>query len=163
MGLTQLPQIGGGALKDFDFKRRSSGNITVSGTAWANIDTGIDIILNASTGDVVEVGASFMWSSETRNGVLDVASIVGGVPVNYWGRDGAESALSSGINGWWGHISAISNAGGSVLRTLLAADISAGIVTLRLRGRTFAAGTKTIFANSDDHFTWFAKNLGPVP
>lgn len=144
------------------FSRRTSGNIAIVNAAWQDIAVDLDIVLEAQVGDTIEVGVTGSWMGEALNGYLDVVTRVNGVQVsNISGV--TESGTSEGVTGWYGLPSAWSPVGGSVMNTLVAGDISAnGLVTLRLRGRTNAAGTKSIAATAAIPFQFWAKNLGPM-
>lgn len=157
--LIRLGGLGQG-LVDYGFVKRSSGDLTLNNTAWTNVDTGIDIVLTAVAGDVIEVAGSFAWDAGSPNVCLDVATIVSGSPVNYVGATGGGSDL--GIAGWIG-IAAVSYASGaSVMYTLVSGDISAGTVTLRLRYRTTSAANRILRSSTTIPLHWSAKNLGPA-
>lgn len=156
---------GGGAtgqgLRDFEMAKRTSGNVTCNSTTWANFDTGLDLVLSASTGDTIEVGISGWWSNESVYCGLDVATIVSAAPVNYV-SGGAGGATTFGVMAWIGTDGVQPPVGGSVLYELVSGDISGGTVTLRIRYRTSAGSNKVMRANIDNPFHWFAKNLGPA-
>jgi hypothetical protein len=146
--------------------KRTSGSLTVSSATWVDLDTGLDLVLNASTGDVIEVAVSGVWGVENIPGRLDVVSVVSNSPVNSFGRDAAPDNNHIGIGGW-SNIAGLPNfeesISGSFFRTLVSGDISSGTVTLRLRRRTLSpASNKTIYATSELPFEWWARNHGPV-
>lgn len=151
---------GPATVKDIETKSRSSGNLTLNSTAWANVDTALDIALNAATGDVVEVGLSGVAASEATVLGLDAATLVSGAVVTVVSSGAAESATSEGVMAWRPTESTTSNCGGSVLYTLQATDISLGTVTLRLRYRTGTAANKTLNANSNQRLVFWAINHG---
>ena len=142
---------------------RSTGDLTLNSTTWADlptIGTTWDAVLAAQTGDVIECGVSAFWNAEAVVGHLDVATIVSAAAVNYFATAGGASGY--GVPNWAGIANAQSNAGGPYLYTLVAADISSGTVTLRLRYRTSAASNKTLYAQSILPLQFYAKNLGPA-
>lgn len=152
-------QSGSSVLKDFDFKTRSSANVTVNGTAYADLDTGLDIVLTAASGDVIEVSAAGRWATENVQAYMDVATIVSGSPVNYVSGSGS---TGEGVQSWQGYGNANTNIAGTVMYTLVSGDISSGTVTLRLRVRTLTAANKTFVSGSTNVFKWSAKNYGPI-
>jgi hypothetical protein len=140
--------------------RRTSGNITLTSTSWANVDTGLDLTLPAATGDYVEVELNAFLGSEAAYTRLDVGSLVSAAIVNTWGANGAESAGSEGAGGWTGITGVFTPVSGGIGRVLVAGDITDGNVVLRLRYRTDA--NKTLNANSNNQLVFMAKNFGPV-
>lgn len=150
-----------GRVLDFDKMTRTAGSLSTSSTSYVNLSTTIDITLSGVlVGDVIEVGASMLYDAQAVQAVMDVATIVAGSPINY--ISGAGSA-GEGVSAWWGEGTATQTpSGGTVLYTLVAGDLSAGTVLLRLRWRTRTAASKTVFATSTIPFHWYAKNLGPL-
>lgn len=151
---------GGSGLLDIVSASRSSGNITLNGTSWANVDTGLDLVLNAVAGDWIDVSPSgrLAAGAGSTHTFFDVATIVGGSPVNYFGTAGGAS--EEGINGWRCQDTADARITGSALRQLVSGDISSGTVTLRLRYRQDTAGNRLFVAGTSNPFKWWAKNLG---
>lgn len=150
----------GQGLKDFAFASRTSGTITVNGTSWANLDTGLDLAITAATGDIIQVGISAAWNSEAVNAGLDVVSLVSAAPVNSLATGATPSDSNHGIAGWFGGSGVVATPGSSVMYTLQSGDISGGTVTLRLRVRTLTAANKTLNATAPLPLAWWAKNLG---
>jgi hypothetical protein len=110
----------------------------------------------------VEVALVGGFNNEAVEGFLDFVTVVGGVVTNSFGADGAPSNSHGGILAWRGLSSRFEFMGGSFFRTLAAGDISAGTVTLRLRGRTGTLANKTLFATTDTPLEYWARNHGPV-
>ncbi len=144
--------------------KRTAGNLSTASTTWIDFDTGLDLVLRASAGDVIEVAASGFTNNATSTSLLDVVTIVSGNPVNSFAVDGPPSGFSNGIGAWMsvGGSATTSAISGSFFRTLVAGDISSGTVTLRLRRRVDTPVSKTILADSNIPFEWFARNHGPV-
>lgn len=157
--LKLVPPVG--TIKDFAMAKRTSGNITANSTSWANLDTGLDLALIASVGDVIEVGLSAYYGGAENVSIgLDVVTVVGGSPVT--SLSGADGASDFGVQAWANRVAGITNIGGTILGpALTSADISSGTVTLRLRYRTHIGSNKTVSANTNEPFHWYAKNLGP--
>lgn len=147
----------------FKKAQRTAGHVTFSSTTPTALDTALDLTLAASVGDEIEVGVNGAWggSGTTNYGALDVASLVAGSAVNWWGT--GIGGANYGIVGW---LSLNANQdrifGGSKLRTIVAGDIASGYVTLRLFGWVTTAGSKQVFADTALPFQFWAKNLGPV-
>lgn len=142
-------------------KTRTSGNITLAAsTAWKNVDTGLDLTLAAEPGDEIEVSLAGAWSNEAVAAVLDVCTLVGGTPVNHFIASGGVGDTP----GAWGELTggAFASITGSVSRVLVAGDISAATVTLRLRARQVAATAKAIQAVAVSPLIFTARNRGPV-
>jgi hypothetical protein len=152
----------GQGLVDFAKATRQSTSLTVNGTSWADLDTGLDLVLTAATSDIIEVGASLFWGNEATTGNLDVATIVSASPVNSVATGATPDNANNGISAWRGAASQSISCGGSIMYTLQSGDISSGTVTLRLRVRTAAATNKVVFATAVLPFHWWAKNLGPA-
>jgi hypothetical protein len=149
--------------RDFDHKRRTAGNITTGSTNWADVDTGIDIVLNADTDDVIEVGLSALIGTEAFDIYLDAVTVVSGSPVNSVGAAGAVSTAPPpyGVSGWYGWSGEEGAVGCSVLYTVVAGDLSSGTVTFRLRYATQSGSSRTLYAQTNNPLAWYAKNLGP--
>lgn len=149
-----------GPVKDVQFAKRTVGNLTLNGTAWANLDTGLDLVLDAASGDIVIVGMSGRFQSENVAAFLDVASLVSASPVNYWAEDGAENSSSQGVQAWKGPNGVEVPFGGSIMRTLVSGDIAGGTLTLRFRARTFTASNKVLSASTNIPLDVWAINYG---
>jgi hypothetical protein len=160
--VTAIAGGGGGTgqgFKDFDKKKRTSGNITLSAAVntIADLDTTLDITLAAAAGDEIEVGIMGL-SGAGGEGSMDVATVVAGSPVSYFG------GLAAGTgNGPWHWSPNDSMFSGSLMKTLAAGDVSGGTVTLRLRYQNWDGTTKILYASTATPLQFWAKNLGPIP
>lgn len=164
MNTAWLPAAGSYANR-YDRKKRTSGNITLSSSlAWANVDTNLDITLNASAGDVIEYCVSGIVGSAAVEAYFDVVTIVSGSPTNSFGYDAAPAnpTTSYGVSGWFCLTGAVATIAGSAFRTLVSGDISSGTVTLRLRYGMQNATTRTLNATTAQPLEVWARNLGPV-
>lgn len=148
----------------FKFSRHTSGNVSVTSTSWANFDTGLDLVLDAQTGDVVEVGLSALGDSAgTAADILfDAGTLVSSAIVNVVSTGTSENGSSDGVAAWYCYRSMLAGAGGSVMYALQAGDIASGTVTLRVRVRLSSAGSRSVLASTNDPVCFWAKNLGPV-
>jgi len=142
--------------------KRTGGDLTLNSTTWANLDTVLDLVLDAVIGDLVEVGMSGLHGAESPTSYIDVVSLVSSSPVNSWSRDGAEAAAHNGLMAWRGQGSEQHTAGGQIIREIVSGDLSSGTVTLRFRYKTSTASNKTMFATVDNPLHVWAKNHGPV-
>lgn len=145
----------------FKHVRRTSGNLILNNTAWTNLDTALDLVLSAQIGDVIEAAFSARWENEAFGVGIDVHSWVSGAAVTAWSSGVAPTGTGLGVRAWYGLGGVAYGVGGSVMNTLVAGDISAGTVTLRLRFRNAAAGNRTLYASADEPLQFSAKNLGP--
>lgn len=147
----------GRALIDFAKAQRTSGSYTLNSTTVADLDTGIDLTLNGvMAGDELEVGMSGLWSSEGVTAQLDVATIVGGSPVNYVGG-GLVASTTDGLNFTYTTGAAVRPFGGCEFYTLQSGDISSGSVLLRIRYKTGTAANKTLLGVTQNDFKWYAR------
>jgi hypothetical protein len=144
------------------FFHRSAGNLTLASSTWADlptIGTTWDAVLAAQGGDTIEAGISGVLGSENVQMHFDACTVVAGTVVNYFASGTASGA---GTLAWLGEGAHTTNIGGSAMRTLVAGDLSAGTVTLRLRYRGSSATSRTLYASSDLWFHFWVKNIGPV-
>jgi len=141
--------------------RRTAGDLTVNGTSWADLDNGLDLVLAAVVaGDLVQVGLTAIWNSETVTGALDAVSIVSASPVTSWGADAAPNNTYDGVLAWFGQASQIESIGGSVIRAVVSGDLAAGSLTIRFRVRTTTAANKLLFATAVNPICVYAINHG---
>lgn len=136
--------------------RRTSGSLTPASTSWANLDTGLDLVIAATAGQWIEVGLSGNWSSEATSGCIGANTVDGGNSIT----GTAEASTTEGVQAWRGSNAAVSPIGGSVLYQVVSGDISGGNVTIRFRIRCTSAVTKTLFATSDKPLQVWARNVG---
>lgn len=147
------------------FSKRASTDLTLNSTVWANVDTALDLALTAQAGDIVEVALS----GTTGNAgsafalLMDAVSLVAGAPVNSWAEDGTPDNTHNGIGGWRSDVASgvIQHVGGSIMKRVVAGDLSGSTLTLRLRYRTSSAANVTLFATTANPVHFSAKNHGP--
>lgn len=134
---TGLTGVGGASLVDFAKSRRTSGDITISSTqtTWQNLDTGLDLVVDAEAGDIIQVSVSLRTSSAAVFKSFDVCTVVAGSPVNYFGSGEVTSTSGNGITGLTCISGAIDFQAATAYYIVQAGDISGGQVTLRLRTR----------------------------
>lgn len=152
---------GGGSIVDYHIQRYTAGSISLNSTSWADVSGPADLVVDASAGDILMVGISALWGSQSLEGYLDFATRVSGSPVNYI-SGGAAGSSNRGVVGWQSTGSNTLNeyAQGALPYVVQEGDISGGTVTLRLRYRTSAGSTKTLFATDDIPLHLFVTNVG---
>lgn len=165
IGLLPAPTSGGGTgqgLTDYAFTKRTSGDVTLNGTSWGNVDTGMDLTLTAVSGDTVEVAVSAWYGNEAVTASLDVVTMVSASPVNSLATGAAPDNANFGIAGLRiaSTSAVVANASACIMYTLQSGDISGGAVTLRLRYRTSTAANRTLNATAAVPLHFSAKNLG---
>jgi hypothetical protein len=138
---------------------RTPGDLTLaaSATAWAAVDTGSDLTLDAQVGDTITVNAGAYVSSVSSAMFFDVASMVSGSPVNYWGGSGGSGDF--GITAWTVPSGGAAGIGGAWPRAISAGDLVNGKVTLRL---LYRGGGATVNASAGRPLMFMIDNIGPV-
>lgn len=146
--------------------RRTSGDVTLNSTAWANVDTSLDLTLNeCQVGDEIIFGVSGLSANEATGVNMDVVTVVSAAAVSSFGaRGAATAAISSGtipaLYAPTGVYAALS--GVTPPYTVVAGDLVDGSVTLRLRYATDAATNKVLFGSVQVPLDVWAMNLGPA-
>lgn len=141
--------------------RRTSGNLTLNSTSWANVDTGLDLTLAAAAGDIVEVGLSGLIQGGPDL-YLDAVTIVSSTVTNSIGHNGAVVATGNGVVAWRGNASVYTSVGGPMWYKVVSGDVSGGNILLRLRYRTSSATNATLWGNTDLPLVFTARNHGAV-
>lgn len=150
--------------RSFKRAQRTSGNITLNQTAATDVDAGLDLILAAQVGDLIEYGISGRTDATASDVGFDVYTWVAGAPVSSFGPGLTTGlAAAAGVPHWYAPASAFRSIEGPMLGPpLIAGDLSGGLVTLRLRYAKSAATAKTLNADAATPLTVWAKNLGPA-
>lgn len=144
--------------------RRESTDLTVTQTARTNaLDTALDITLNATIGDVLEITPAFMVANNNANNdifQLDVATIVSAAVVNWVSGSGSTTGVPA-----WNRVATVTThrigVSGAIPYTVVAGDISGGTVKLSLYAFV-TAGSYNVYARVVAPFVWMVKNIGPV-
>lgn len=140
------------------FAQRTAGDVTAPNglSAWAAVDTALDLTLPAAVGDKVEISLTASWgSSSTVNGRLRPVSIVSGSVVNV-----LAGSTNYGVAAWSNPLGVqYSGASGTVMYAVQSGDLSSGQITVRLEVRADGTG-QSIRANSDAPLHFSLKNLG---
>ena len=117
---------------------------------------GTAIPLRAGAGDRIIVGVSGLWDNQAPNGMLMASTVIAGAVVNDF-----LSGQDNGLLCWFGAGSVFSGiSGNSPPYSVVAGDLSNGIVTVQLKFRASAAG-KVLRATAVDTLVVWAENLGP--
>lgn len=139
---------------------RTSGDITISNTgSFGNVDTGIDLVFAAQTGDIIELGANALLKSSSQQLIVTASTIVSGSVVN---NLASGTSTEKPIHNWSKYNNAPSSGimAGGVIYTLQSGDISGGNVTIRLRALV-GSGTSDFHATSGNPLIWWAKQYRP--
>ena len=150
----------GGSFVDYDHVRLTTGNKTITSTTWIDLDTSLDLVVTAATGDLIEASLNGLWADTAQFGFLDLATWVSGAGVNWFGSGELTTSTGNGINNWSHTNDAVFNGmGGPVHLVVQAGDISGGTVTLRLRTRV--AASLILRCNTSDPLMITAKVFRP--
>lgn len=148
----------------FRTARSTAGDITLNSTAWANVDTALDMTIEAQVGDVLMYTPSALTGAQTVDTYFDVVTLVSSAPLNSFAKAGAVEA-SPGTMGWqaWFCLpTALMTLSGPAWYTVVAGDIVSGQVTTRLRYATFSATNRTLYRNANNPLAVMLHNLGPA-
>jgi hypothetical protein len=144
--------------------RRTTGDITLGTSAnWANVDTAVDFVLAAAVGDELEYAINGYLTTTAGSGSFDVCTVVAGAPVNSFANGGAVTAAPPpyGVQGWTMPGSTLAPVAGSAWYTVVAGDLVAGYVTLRLRYQLGVA-SRVLYSSANNPLFLCARNLGPA-
>lgn len=142
---------------DYDIQSYTGGDISLTSTTPVAVSGPSDLIVRASTGDMIFLGIVAMPTAATAQSMrFDYATMVSGSPVNY---------LSSG-NGtplavpphWYIGSAEVVTAQGHHPYIVQSSDISSGTVTFRLYYSV--SGTRTVNADSTQPLILSAINIG---
>lgn len=143
--------------------RSSHADYAIASTAWANLDTGLDLTVEAQTGDVLKAYVDALWDNQAFIGCLNAVTVVSGTIVNYFGQNEPTTTSGYGLPAWYAPaLTGLQWAtGGSGRYTVQAGDVASGQVTVRLRARITTAGSRNLFATTLP-FDFAVENIGPV-
>lgn len=150
--------------RQFKKKTLTSGDITLNQTAVTNVSTALDITLDAQVGDEIEYNISGLLSNINQTVCFDVYSVVSSATVNPFGAGlSASLASTQGVQGWFqGNDGLYARLNGGAIHTVIAGDLDTnGRITLRLQYAKVSATARTLYANTNNPLTVWAKNLGP--
>ena len=149
-----MPYPGYQRSRNFKFQNAGS-DITITATSMTAVPVISDMVLEAQSGDVIEIGVQTRWDTGTMYGRLVAATVVSNTPVSYAGHP------TAGLGTWLGLQNTLTSIGPSVHLTLGANDVSNGLVTIRFYARLDSAGSRVLGYTADLTQFW-VKNLGPV-
>lgn len=127
---------------------RTSGDVTMNNTGafTADVDTGLDLTIAATAGDVVRLAVQCSVGAEAAISAFDFVTRVSAADVNFV-SSGTATPYTWGIPGSRGEISTAISINAATLYTVAAGDISGGNVTFRLRYKLHTATNKTLYAS----------------
>jgi hypothetical protein len=129
---------------------RTTGNLTLGSTTWADVDTALDLVFTASAGDWLEINLQAYVTSEAANRLyFEGFTRVSGADVNGIGIPVAAASANSGPPLWTTPANYMGPVGGPVLYQVQSGDVSSGQVTVRLKYSTdTATPTRAVSASS---------------
>lgn len=133
----------------------TTGTLTLTSTSWADVGGPADLAIAAVAGNIVLISVNGHWGNEATIGFLDVSVVASGNAVSGI----AFSATSQGVGSWRGASGAQQPIGGMIPYVVQPADVVAGVVTFRLRGRTNTATNKTMIASANQAMVLAGVNL----
>lgn len=149
---------GGGGSITVKRVRKTSANYSLTSTTWAAMDATTDVTIAAAVGDLIAYSLTGKWNNDAGQGRIDVATVVGGSVVSYFG-DASGTNVGDGVVAWFTPGGVFTSVTGEVNHVLVAGDIDAGNVTLSLRYRVGA--TKAFMAGSTAPLFIRVTNYGP--
>lgn len=121
-------------------------NITLSSTSYTAVDTGMDLTLAASAGDVLQALHIYRVANTTAAYLLfDAATWVSGAAVNYFGT----GPSANGVSAWIALSGEDTARASGVFYTVQSGDIVSGNVTVRLLYRLINNGASSRVLNRD--------------
>lgn len=129
--------------------KRSSGDLTFNTTGWQDVSTSLDLVFpSVPVGSVVSYSPAFTVESINNPFAFDVATIVSGSPVNYFGTSGGAS--DNGVPGWYALGDGFKAVSGTAQYVVQSGDLdSSGNLTLRLRIRPANTTARKVYANAN--------------
>jgi hypothetical protein len=161
LGVGRSTSSSGGNPVRYDIERYTGGDITVSSTtAGADLASLSDVVVAATTGDLLMIGLSARPETNNTSSLrLDVKFITGATE-NYVSSE-TTTPSAQGISGWfWAASSTAGGKGGEQFYIVQAADIASGNVTCSLRAWLSGAQNWVLAADSDAPFKFWVRNLG---
>jgi lysophospholipase L1-like esterase len=149
-----------GSLGSVQVKRRTAGNVSFVSSAsgvYTPVDTGLDLTLAAKAGDVLRIELSALVGNQAGDLEFNVATMVGGAPVNYAANRIA--GVTASVTGWYTPGGVMAPLSGSIFYDVQAGDLSGGTITLRLLAKN-GTTARTIYGASNLPLMFAAQNLG---
>lgn len=156
-------EAGGSGSVVMDSNIKTDGDVALTSSGWQNFDTGTDITLAAASGDWVEVGLSLLASAVNNTLAWDVVTVVSAAPVtSLAGKIAVASRPANGAMVWYcpnssGTTGINRPQGGSIMYQLGAGDVSGGNVLLRVQVNPINTTSRTVSANTNTPFEFWAK------
>jgi len=146
--------------RSYKTAKRTAGNVTVGAAAF-NVDTALDMTIPAQVGDTLRYAISSRFNASTgSDATVDVGTLVSAAIVNYFGGG---MTVGAGWQGWYcANTTTSQPLTGPAWYTVVAGDLSSGLVTVRLRAIGGGSGAVTINATATSFLAVMVENLGPV-
>lgn len=129
----------------------------LSATTWTTLSTNFDLVVPANVGDVIEARFSFMWDNAATEKYIDFIAVASG---NAWSS--SHGAAGQGIMAGKGQNGAYTECMACAFKTVVAGDLSAGAVTVRVTYRLNTATTSIVFNTADYRPRFETINHGPM-
>ena len=153
------PAGAGGGLVAYDINTYTAGNITNSNSTPTAVSGPTDLVVAASTGDLLNVGLIALVNNTTNVSLgFDFATIVSASPVNYLSSS-TGTPITIGVLQWFNYLSVAGKVGGAFPYVVQSGDISGGNVTLRLYSRV-SSGSRVVDATASSPLITWVQNLG---
>lgn len=147
-------------VRPFKFSRATV-QITMNNTSWTNMPTFPALTLPAQVGDVIAATFGAYAGTGASSAYIDAVTEVASAPVNSFatGTTAPTSTTGPGVGPWLFDTGVSGRANGPAFLTLANGDISAGIVTVRLRFRT-SVGTNKVIEGAASTALFSIENIG---
>lgn len=140
----------------------TSGNIVLPSTGglWAPV-TGLEIVVPAAVGDLVELDCAFMWQPVSST-FLELAVIVGATIKRFAStKTISPSGVGEGYPALYPNPGTYRTSGGNFKFKVAAGDLDTGNVRFIVASKGGGAGD-AIYSSANYPFNWTAENHGPV-
>lgn len=151
------------ALKSYAEVVRTAGDLTLSSTTVAAVNTGLDLTISAASGDLIEYGISGLMAGSSGAICFDVYTMPSGSTVNPFGVGLNTGTGLQGVPGWETvGDSQVARINGGMTRRLVSGDVASGSTVLRLFYYRAGAAARTLYAGTTIPLKVWAKNYGPA-
>ena len=122
--------------------------------------TALDLTVSAQVGDLLEYTINGSMDNGGSSESFDVVNVTSSI---FW-ASGTTTALTYGHMGWRCQTSVEASIQGAVTYTVVAGDISAGLVKCRLHYRSDSSNARTVYGGGTAGTMLYVslRNLGPV-
>ncbi len=142
---------------------RTSGDLSLTSTTWADVDNDLDLVIPAEAGDVLLLGMNAVAANANVSVWFDAHTIVAGTPVNatFFRAAPTPDAYPGGgyATSWFAMGGEYDSIGPPFTYPVQAGDISGGNVRLRLRAIENIATARVVRANPSNPLRFWVVNL----